>query len=104
MSEPKLYRKLPVVIEAILWDGKIDTRNAIKDWIGDDKGEIFVTDGEYNYPGIKTLEGVMRIRPGDYIIKGVQGEFYPCKPGIFHETYEPVSPPTNNGTRGASDV
>lgn len=37
---------------------------------------------------IDTLEGTMRVDYGDYIIKGVQGEFYPCKPDIFHETYE----------------
>lgn len=41
-------------------------------------------------PGIKTLEGTMEISDGDYIIKGVHGEFYPCKPNIFHETYELV--------------
>ncbi|MRI69694.1 hypothetical protein FDP56_04580 [Enterococcus casseliflavus] len=41
-------------------------------------------------PGIKTLEGTMEISDGDYIIKGVHGEFYPCKPEIFHETYEVV--------------
>lgn len=41
-------------------------------------------------PGIKTLEGTMEISDGDYIIKGVHSEFYPCKPEIFHETYEVV--------------
>jgi hypothetical protein len=41
-------------------------------------------------PGIKTLEGTMEISDGDYVIKGVHGEFYPCKPEIFHETYEVV--------------
>ncbi len=39
---------------------------------------------------IRTLEGDMKADIGDYIIKGVQGEFYPCKPGIFHATYEQV--------------
>lgn len=39
-------------------------------------------------PGIKTLEGTMEIADGDYIIKGVNGEFYPCKPDIFHKTYD----------------
>lgn len=39
---------------------------------------------------IKTLEGVMKAYPGDWIIKGVQGECYPCKPDIFEATYEPV--------------
>lgn len=40
--------------------------------------------------GIETLEGVMEVSPGDWIIKGVQGEFYPCKPDIFDATYEPA--------------
>ena len=39
---------------------------------------------------IHTLEGVMHAQPGDYVIKGIQGELYPCKPDIFNETYEPV--------------
>ena len=41
---------------------------------------------------IKTLEGWMRVTAGDYIIKGVRGEFYPCKPDIFELTYEAVAP------------
>lgn len=80
----KQYRKKPVVITAVLWDGKIDTRNILTDWVGDS----FVTDGEYESPGIKTLEGTMRVSLGDYVIKGIQGEFYPCKPDIFEATYE----------------
>lgn len=40
---------------------------------------------------IRTLEGDMKVSPGDYVIRGVQGEFYPCKPDIFEATYEPVS-------------
>jgi hypothetical protein len=43
---------------------------------------------------IATVEGVMEANPGDYVIKGVAGEFYPCKPDIFEQTYEPV---TENG-------
>lgn len=54
--------------------------------------------GEYRHPGmrtsdmtsfeIQTLEGAMKVRPGDYVIKGVKGEFYPCRRDIFEETYE----------------
>lgn len=83
----KKYRKKPVVIEAVQWKygkGDIELRNFLTEWIGD----AFLTDGEYWYPGIKTLEGDMRVNPGDYIIKGVKGEFYPCKPDIFEATYE----------------
>ena len=44
----------------------------------------------YNWLDINTLEGVMKAMPGDWIIKGVKGEFYPCKPDVFEATYEPV--------------
>ena len=74
------YRKKPVVIEAMQWDGK-------------DLLELsgFVGDAMLIVPGavmIRTLEGDLRVSRGDYIIKGVQGEFYPCKPDIFEKTYE----------------
>jgi hypothetical protein len=75
------YRKKPVVIEAVKWTGK-------------NKEDIcrFTEDKCYFQEGmfIKTLEGDMFAHVGDYIIKGVQGEFYPCKPDIFEETYEIV--------------
>lgn len=48
-------------------------------------------DNSLNYPNVKTLEGILRISLGDYIIKGVKGEFYPCKPDIFDLTYEKVT-------------
>ena len=78
------YRKKPVVIEAIKWNG----RNA---------GELVrFTGGAVSFASmygrddayIQTLEGTMRASEGDYIIKGVDGEFYPCKPDIFEKTYE----------------
>lgn len=89
------YRKLPVEIEAKQWNGTnlqeiinfaserliyeiIDTA-----WqVG--KGKPYV-DME-----IITLEGIMKVQEGDYIIKGIEGEFYPCKPEIFEKTYELV--------------
>ena len=52
---------------------------------------IATTDVAY-WLDIPTLEGVMKASPGDYIIRGVQGEFYPCKPNIFEDTYEVVGP------------
>jgi hypothetical protein len=82
----KQYRKKPVLISAVRWDGNINTRNFLTDWLGDS----FITDGDYERPAIKTLEGTMRVNLGDYIIQGVQGEFYPCKPDIFKATYEEV--------------
>lgn len=93
------YRKKPVVIEAMQL--KEDNILQMEEFIEDKKIEI---DGMYasakfeDYKNtickkgriIKTLEGNMRADMGDYIIKGVQGEFYPCKPDIFHKTYEKV--------------
>jgi hypothetical protein len=77
-----LYRKRPVTVEAI-------------EWTGDNTQEMaaFAGDAYVDRAGaahIATLEGDMRATVGDFIIKGVQGEFYPCKPDIFAATYEPV--------------
>ena len=79
------FRKRPVVIEAIRFDG------IITDELGNFIGRSDVGD-EYNYLSIHTLEGTMRAEKGDWIIKGIRGEFYPCKPDIFEATYEPVPP------------
>lgn len=76
------YRKKPVTIEAVRWTG--DNRKEIYDFCSD-----AYTANCSLY--IKTLEGVHIAREGDYIIKGVHGEFYPCKPDIFEETYEEVT-------------
>jgi len=75
------YRKLPVEIEAIQFDGANYTE------LYNFCGEQLVCTAGYD-PMIKTLEGYMRVLKGDYIIKGVNGEFYPCKPNIFEKTYE----------------
>lgn len=90
------YRKKPVVIEArqfIPGGGVPD--NALADWCG---GTFFLTApfGARHKPVIEipTPEGVMTASAGDWIIKGVQGEFYPCKPDIFEATYEPVTDET----------
>ena len=81
------YRKKPVVIDAIQWDGSSETANQFI-------GEGFGTDWEYQEGTqnivIPTLEGPMIGLVGDFIIKGVKGEFYPCKPDIFELTYEAV--------------
>ena len=76
------YRKKPVVIEAVQWTGKnlkeildfMNWKNANHD--------------EANGLSIHTLEGNHKANVGDWIIKGVHGEFYPCKPDIFEKTYE----------------
>lgn len=90
MSEPKQYRKKPVVIEAMQFTSGFAMRAA--DWC---QGEVFLVSDKppssvYELR-IYTLEGWMTAKDGDWIIKGVQGEFYPCKPDIFAATYEAVS-------------
>ena len=80
------YRKRPVVIEAVQFDGT----NESCDWLLPqlESGEI---GRSFNKLHIKTLEGVMEANLGDYIIKGVSGEFYPCKPDVFFKSYEKVN-------------
>lgn len=80
------YRKKPVVIEAIQFTGK--NCYDILSFIGRKAGLMELQQADC--PTIQTLEGDMRTSPGDWIIKGVKGEFYPCKPDIFEATYEPV--------------
>ena len=81
------YRKKPVVIEAMQFTEK--TKNQCFNFITCNKSPDW--DDEKN-PCIKiqTLEGIMVATLGDYIIRGVKGEFYPCKPDIFEKTYEKV--------------
>ena len=77
------YRKNPVVIEAIRFTE--ETLFELGQFMGE-KG-YWAEDGTIT---VYTLEGTMRANPGDWIIKGVKGEYYPCKPDIFKETYEEV--------------
>lgn len=83
------YRKKPVVIEAVqLKDLDILTLILIQEFVGLANDKVLaVNDGVL----INTLEGTMKASIGDFIIKGVQGEFYPCKPDIFELTYEPIN-------------
>jgi len=85
------YRKKPVVIEAMKLTRKCS--DVAIDFIGKENIASFNL-GEFIedacYIEIKTLEGTMRASEGDWIIKGIKGEFYPCKPDIFEATYEAV--------------
>ena len=84
------YRKKPVVIEAIQWDGtnqgeiaefmETPIRTKTSPEQGNPSGKIT----------IETLEGDMTAMVGDFIIRGIQGEYYPCKPDIFEKTYEEI--------------
>ncbi|MEG6502523.1 MULTISPECIES: hypothetical protein [unclassified Desulfovibrio] len=86
-----LYRKKPVVIEARQFVTDNDTdelcMNALVGWIVNNGGTASHNGTDIT---IATLEGDHRATCGDYIIKGVKGEFYPCKPDIFEATYEAV--------------
>ena len=86
------YRKRPVEIEALQFTGGNSGQVAqfIIDGGGTFRAETHPTDGAQDIFYIPTLEGEMRAVDGDWIIKGVQGEFYPCKPDIFAATYEAV--------------
>lgn len=88
------YRKKPVVIDA--WQlTKENVEVGIPAWI--DLDTVHIVDGDVLFAEIVTLEGVMQASEGDYIIKGVQGEFYACKPDIFEQTYEVAENETHNG-------
>lgn len=80
----KKYIKNPIPIEAIQWDG--NNVEEVVNFIGKDSAEVR---GGSLY--INTLEGDMLATIGSYIIKGVNGEFYPCREDIFKKTYEEVS-------------
>ena len=89
------FRKRPVVVEAHQFNGTLDCAVAICEWsdhaayihrhwdrMGQELLKITL--------GIATLEGEMEAEAGSWIIRGVNGEYYPCKPDIFEKTYEPV--------------
>jgi hypothetical protein len=78
------YRKKPIVIEAVQWTG--DNLTEMSNFMPSNIWEL--TGGELSALEIKTLEGNHLAMPKDFIIKGVKGEFYPCKPDIFEMTYE----------------
>ncbi len=88
-----LFRKKPVVIEAIQWTGHAQSSIAIDVFMGIFPKQSEITGSRANGNAkllIPTLEGVMEASEGDFIIKGISGEFYPCKPDIFEKTYEPA--------------
>lgn len=83
------YRKKPVVIEAFQWFGDRGQADAMDPvlWVEKNGGETWI-DPATGRLYIETLEGRMAVSNGDYIIKGVKGEFYPCKADIFEMTYD----------------
>ena len=103
MNKPHSFRKKPVVIEAVQYTCTADNLREITDWARNCNSQAVRIDTEtrnrsaehpegFDYPVLKieTLEGVMQANVGDWIIKGVNGEMYPCKDEIFRMTYEPA--------------
>ena len=82
------YRHRPVTIEAMLYTGL--NRSSVVRWMNPDaRPTSNPGDGTIE---VRTLEGTLTARPGDWIIRGVKGEFYPCKPDVFDAIYEGVHP------------
>lgn len=88
------YRKIPVEIEAVQFTGTGESCTVVTAFFGgsnradNHNWKPCTNDGGW----IVTLEGRMEFGPGDWIIRGVEGEFYPCKDSIFRKTYEAVTP------------
>lgn len=89
------FRKKPVVIEAVQWDGSADHPAVWLVHKSKATGTILGPSVDFDTPttvihAIRTLEGWAEVSPGDWIIRGIKDEHYPCKPDIFAATYEPV--------------
>src|SRR4029077_16070535 len=90
MESQLRFRKKPIVVEAVQYEGAGNfAGNNVPDWLWD----AFANNEAVNRNGrliIKTLEGDLLVCEDDWIIRGVRGELYPCKPDIFEASYEPV--------------
>lgn len=84
------FRKKPILIEARQFDGTEGSFLDIAAWVKDGGGVMEVWQKvNGSIVSINTLEGQMVVDKDDWVIRGVAGEFYPCKPGIFAQTYDP---------------
>ena len=82
LTKPRKFRKRPVVIEAVQWFPGIEVEGVT---------EAVYRDGDMIFPAsVRTLEGYHGVSSGDWIITGIKGERYPCKPDVFERTYELV--------------
>ena len=100
------FRKKPVEVEARQLVGTTAEMHSVYQWVEENTQGSFDPDADQvpatgvsidpatGFMLIATFEGVMQAKPGDYVIQGVQGEFYPCKPDIFEATYEPTEDPS----------
>lgn len=92
MTSPALFRKKPVTIQAMQFEGTPESLTEVSAWLSEHghPGLGGIADGTHVLR-IETLEGTLTASPNDWIIRGVKGEFYPCKPDIFAATYEAAS-------------
>ena len=88
-----MYKKKPVVIEAccLPQEGMLESLHQLRKWEekGTQEPSSFYLSPDGKRIQIITLEGTMEAKGGDWIIRGLEGEFYPCKPSVFGKTYEP---------------
>lgn len=91
--EPAIYRKRPILVQALQFDSSALGCEAVTKFTGGPFGGV-VSWRLTTYMGgiVRTLEGDMAFGPGDWIIKGITGEFYPCRDDIFQATYEQFTP------------
>ena len=85
------YRKKPVVIEAFQWFEEMGEIGSVVAGLKSASGGRVYVSAAHGF-GINTLEGWLHVTDGDWIIRGIAGECYPCKPTIFEATYEPMEP------------
>ena len=98
------YTKKPVEIEAIQWTE--ENLPIIKEWLGENLAQLSSQErhnSSYHWVIRDYLEGDMKITEGDYIIRGVKGEFYTCKPDLFYATYNGPTRVLWNHTTGEYD-
>lgn len=96
MAEVHTYASIPVFIDAIEWNGSSEEATTVINWVLENGGTARYDSAHINPQGnpveaslhIDTLEGTMIASAGDFIIRGLIGEFYPCKPEVFHRKYE----------------
>ena len=97
------YRKKPVVVEAMQFidNHEICNSHEIAEWVKANEWPIQLENGRLWLKTLESADGRHLVSPSDWVIKGVKGEFYPCKPDIFAATYEPVQPSAPSTEDGA---
>jgi hypothetical protein len=93
---PKRYHKKPVEVEAVQWDGSAEVQQQIVTWAGGKISGWF--DTEY-FLEVRDDSAILRVEADDWVVRGVQGEYYPVKPDVFRATYEPVEEPVFGSRR-----